>query len=213
MVSTTSSTLQDAIRLLYIFVNGANLIKTHPQGYNGHFEGKAKLHAMDFWVRYPDFLAFELLNKYEEHNEVRYLELAKSIINDQEPDLRSIPMIRYRFGAYEDLDESLSILISKGLIVSDGAKKNGKIQHYDYYVTPAAYDVILKATSEYPILEWYQERSKLVKEISGNLGGAALKEIQYKHMSYANTSMGSIIPSIKDEVVKRINEILVSNEQ
>lgn len=213
MVSKTSSTLQDAIRLLYIFVNGATIITEHPQGHRGHFDGKAKLHAMDFWVRYPDFLAFELLNKYDQQNDIRYLELAKSIIDDQEPDLRSIPMIRYRFGAYEDLDESLSILISKGLIVSDGIKNNGKIQHYDYYVTLAAYDVILESTIEYPILEWYQQRSKLVKEISGNLGGAALKEIQYRHMSYANTSMGSIIPSIKDEVVKRINEILVSDEQ
>ncbi|WP_353100828.1 hypothetical protein [Myroides odoratus] len=213
MSSKTSTTLQDAIRLLYIFVNGAKPIDNHPSGYIGHFEGKAKLHAMDFWVRYPDFLAFELLNRYEIENDDRFLKLAKLIIDDQEPDLRLIPMIRYRFGAFEDLNESLSILISKGLIVTDGVKSNGKIKHYDYYVTQGASDIIIKSTKEYQILEWYQERSKLVKEISGDLGGSALKEIQYRHMSYANTSLGATIPSIKDEVIKRINKILESNEQ
>ena len=51
MIAKTSSTVQDAIRLLYIFVNGAKSIENHPKSYLGHFDGKAKLHAMDFWVR------------------------------------------------------------------------------------------------------------------------------------------------------------------
>lgn len=212
MIPKTSSTLQDSIRILYIFVNGAKPLENHPDGYLGHFDGKAKLHAMDFWVRYPDFLAFELLNRYERDDDERYFDLAKVIIDDQEPDLRSNPMIRYRFGAFEDLNESLSILISKGLIISDGEKNNGKIKHYDYYVTSAAYALIATATKEHPILEWYEKRSKLVKEISGDLGGTALKDLQYKHMEYANTSLGTVIPSIKEEVKRRINQILIAND-
>lgn len=202
-----TSTAQDAIRLLYIFVHGAQPVAENQLGYAGCFGGKARLHAMDFWVRYPDYLSYELLNKYEVTKIPKYLELSRKILDDQEPDLRSIPMIRYRFGAFDDLNESLAILISKGLVIVDGEKSNNRITSYDYYITPRAKQLINDITFHFPILSWYNDRALLVCEIAGNLGGSALKEIQYRHMSYANTGLGSLIPSIKEEVIKRLKII------
>ncbi|RZK66375.1 MAG: hypothetical protein EOO92_25310, partial [Pedobacter sp.] len=190
-----TTTVQDAIRLLYILVRGSDQISNHPDGYVGFFDGKAKLHALDFWVRYPDFLAYELLNKYDDTGEEKYLLKAESIIEDQEPDLRSIPMIRYRFGAFENLHESLSLLVSKGLVYQDGDKSDQTIKAYYYYITPLSVQLVDDVTAEFPLLAWYDERAKLVKEIAGPLGGSALKERQYKHMSYATTQLGTQIPS------------------
>ncbi|MVN90531.1 hypothetical protein [Mucilaginibacter aquatilis] len=202
-----TTTVQDAIRLLYILVRGSDRISNHPDGYVGFFDGKAKLHALDFWVRYPDFLAYELLNKYEETGEDKYLLKAENIIDDQEPDLRSIPMIRYRFGAFENLHESLSLLVSKGLVYQDGDKSDETIKAYYYYITPLSVQLVDDVTKEFPSLGWYDERAKLVKEIAGSLGGSALKERQYKHMSYATTQLGTQIPSIKNEVINRLNAL------
>lgn len=202
-----TTTVQDAIRLLYILVRGSDQISNHPDGYVGFFDGKAKLHALDFWVRYPDFLAYELLNKYDETGEDKYLLKAENIIDDQEPDLRSIPMIRYRFGAFENLHESLSLLVSKGLVYQDGDKSDETIKAYYYYITPLSVQLVDDVTAEFPSLAWYDERAKLVKEIAGSLGGSALKERQYKHMSYATTQLGTQIPSIKNEVINRLKAL------
>lgn len=202
-----TSTVQDAIRLLFILVRASESLTNNPDGYVGIFDGKAKLHALDFWVRYPDFLAYELLNKYEESGKQFYLDTANQIVEDKEPDLRTIPMIRYRFGAFENLNESLSLLLSKGLIYQGGDKTEDSIKAYYYYLTPLAIQVIDEISEEFPVLSWYNTRAGLVKEIAGTLGGSALKEIQYKHMSYASTKLGSIIPSIKNEVINRLNTL------
>ena len=203
-----TSVFQDAIRLLFILVNGSEKLRANEDGFVAIFDGKAKLHAMDFWVRYPDFLAYELMNKYEELQDSKYLELAKTILKEQEPDLRNIPMIRFRFGAFDDLNESLSILLSKGLIVQKGIKTKDKIINYDYYDTKDAEQLVGRIIKEFKILTWYDDRSKIVKEIAGNLGGGALKDKQYKHLTYATTLLGSNIPTIKNEVEARLNKLI-----
>jgi hypothetical protein len=205
-----TTTFQDAIRLLFIFVRACDPISDHPDGYVGLFDGKAKLHALDFWVRYPDFLAYELLNKFSETGDSKYYYKAKDIIDSGEPDLRAIPMIRYRFGAFENLNESLSLLLSKGLVYQDGDKSEDIIKNYTYYITPLSVKLVDEITAEFPVLAWYDERAKLVKEIAGSLGGTALKDIQYRHMSYAATKLGTQIPSIKDEVISKLNTINLS---
>lgn len=205
-----TTTVQDAIRLLFILVRASDSISNHPEGYVGFFDGKAKLHALDFWVRYPDFLAYELLNKYSETGDPKYYYKAKNIIDEGEPDLRLIPMIRYRFGAFENLNESLSLLISKGLVYQDGDKSEEIIKNYFYYLTPLSIKLVEEIIAEFPVLAWYDERAKLVKEIAGSHGGKALKDIQYQHMSYATTQLGTQIPSIKNEVVNRLKSINLS---
>jgi hypothetical protein len=207
-----TSTAQDAIRLLFIFVRGCEPLEENPFDYAGCFEGKTKLHAMDFWVRYPDYLAYQLLNKYEAENQEGYLTKAKEILRNEEPDIRSIPMIRYRYGAYDNINEPLSILLSKGLIVTDGEKSNGKIINYEFYVTKRAKELVDSIAVEFPILKWFDDRARLVTEIAGKLGGQALKEIQYQHMTYAKTGLGTLIPSIKTEVTSRLIKIIANND-
>jgi hypothetical protein len=201
-----TTTLQDAIRLLFVLIHGSEQLSDHPEGYTRKFESKVKIFAMDFWVRYPDFFAHELLNKYEETQQRRYLDLANKIFDDNETDLRTIPMIRYRFGAFEDLTETISLLKTKGLIYEDGQKSNGQIIGYDYYVTPAAEKIVDEIREEFPVLRWYDERAKLVCEISGNKRGSDLKLEQYKHFKYADTALGGVIPSIKDDVLARLKQ-------
>jgi hypothetical protein len=207
-----TSTAQDAIRLLFIFVRGCDPLDDYPEGYAGCFEGKTKLHALDFWVRYPDYLAYQLIHKYEEAFDNFFLDKARDILQTEEPDIRSIPMIRYRFGAYDDISEALSILLSKGLIVTDGEKVNGRITAYEFYITEKAKHIVDSIAVDFPILKWFDDRAQLVKRIAGNLGGKALKDIQYEHMTYAKTSLGTLIPSIKDEVQSRLIQILTKDD-
>lgn len=200
------TTAQDAMRLLFLLVYGAKLVSDNPDGYVAVFEGKTRLHALDFWVRYPDFLAHELLNLYDETANDAYLQAAKQIFEDQEPDIRTIPMSRYRFGAFESLTEVLSILISKGLVYQQGTKVDGKIMEYQFMITQLAKDLVSKISQDFPVLLWYDQRVHLVLQVAGDLGGTALKEKQYQHLQYAQTQLGTVISSIKTEVMARLGK-------
>ena len=207
MINTTS-VYQDAIRLLFILVNGSEeLIDETNINIKGIFRGKARLYAMDFWVRYPDYFANELILKYKDTNETRYLNLAEKIFENEEPDLRNIPMIRFLFGAYEKLDNTLAILVSKGLIKQSGKKTNSNIHQLDFLLYEKSFEVIRKAKDDFPILNWYQEPTLLINEIAGTRGGTSLKDKQYEQIKYAKTKLGGIIPSIKEEVQNELKSL------
>ncbi|MER7681603.1 hypothetical protein [Streptomyces sp. NPDC096934] len=67
------------------------------------------------WLSNPDGPADELLSKYMANAEVRLLELAGQILDSEEPEVRRYPMLRHHFGAYEPLDDVLTVLRSAGL--------------------------------------------------------------------------------------------------
>src|SRR5215218_6270357 len=187
------SPYRDAIRILYILVQGASrLPEPNAMGAVAIFAGEARLHAFDFWMRNPDYLAEELLDMFESTGEERYLAAAKEIFDADEPDIRRFPMIRYRFGAYERLDDALSHLHSRGLVMITGRKSGSRVHETDFLVMPAAYALSESIKSDFPILRWYAERAALVAEVAGNRGGAALKDRQYERAEYAETQMGGV---------------------
>ena len=125
---------------------------------------------MDFWVRYPDYLAYELINIFESTQDTSYLISAEAIFNSHEPDLRRIPMIRYRWGAYDRIDDTLSILLAKGLVHQDGTRGKAGIQESHFFIMSSAYALADRITQEFPILEWYKERADLVAKVAGSRG-------------------------------------------
>jgi hypothetical protein len=108
---------RNALRLLFILVRGCESFSDErfPNDI-GIFDGEVKLQALDFWVRYPDYLADELLARYEATRTKRYLDLARRTFEDEEPDLRRVPMLRNYFGAYEPIDTAIAHLKARGLV-------------------------------------------------------------------------------------------------
>ncbi len=201
---------QNAIRILFILVHGAKrLPENDPSGAAGLFVGEMRLHAMDFWVRYPDYLAYELINIYEETKNVCFLKSAEEILDTQEPDLRRIPMIRYHFGAYEKVDNALSVLIAKDLLSQNVKQNQAGILIHSYFIKPLAYSKIQEIVNNPSLqsLTWYENRAKLVAEIVGKRQGKNLKDRQYENVEYAQTKLGDIIPSINEEVKSRLQRI------
>jgi hypothetical protein len=171
------------------------------------FKGEARLLAFDFWVRNPDYLAAELLDLFEETGQPEYLSATKSIFDNEEPDLRRVPMIRYFFGAYDRLDDALSLLRSRDLIRITGLKSKNKVQETDFLLTAKGAELCDWCVTAAPILKWYSDRSELVAKIAGDRGGAALKQRQYERTTYAETELGGVIPPISDEVLRRLEQL------
>lgn len=199
---------RDAIRILFI-LNAGGVPLTDPDDATVAkiFKGEARLHAFDFWMRNPDYLAGELLDAYETTSDIRYRQAAEAIFESDEPDLRRVPMIRYLFGAYERLDDALSLLRSRDLVRITGIKGKLKVHETDFILTVRGVDVCSTAVAQEPVLEWYARRSTLVAEVAGARGGGALKEKQYEQATYAQTQLGGIIPPIGPEVQRRLLQL------
>jgi hypothetical protein len=106
-----ASLWQDAVRLLLLIDARAGAV--------GIVHTQVRLRKLHLWVRYPDYLANELLNGYGSHpGSPGLVDEADLILPSREPDLRRFSMLRHRFGAFEQLDNALSVLVEKGLPAS-----------------------------------------------------------------------------------------------
>lgn len=199
---------RDALRILFVLKAGGSPIEQPAAEEVLIFKGEARLQAFDFWMRNPDYLAAELLDLFAETKDKGYYEAAQAILADEEPDLRRVPMIRYFFGAYERLDDALSLLRSRDLVHITGLKGgNNKVLETDFVLTKAGHDACSVAVSQEPILEWYADRAVLVAKVAGTLGGTALKKKQYQRVTYAETKLGGVIPAITEDVRHRLAEL------
>lgn len=205
---TVRSPHRDALRILFILKAGGSPVEPPAEDFALIFKGEARLQAFDFWMRNPDYLAAELLDLFTETKVKSYYEAAEAILDDEEPDLRRVPMVRYFFGAYERLDDALSLLRSRDLVRITGIKgANNKVLETDFVLTKAGHDACSMAVTQEPILQWYADRAQLVAKVAGSMGGTALKQKQYQRASYAETRLGGVIPAITDDVRRRIEQL------
>jgi len=199
---------RDAIRLLFsIRAGGEPVADNAMPDVVSVFRGEMRLLAFDFWIRNPDYLAAELLDLFDATGDATWYAAAKSIFDDEEPDIRRVPMIRYLFGAYERLDDALSLLRSRDLIRITGLKTKSKVQETDFLLTGKGMQLSKLCVTAAPILMWYADRAELVAKVAGDRGGTALKDRQYERASYAETKLGGIIPPIGPQVRLRLDEL------
>lgn len=205
------SILRAAIRILFILTKGCEPLDPPTAEYHAIFRGEARLHAIDFWIRYPDYLANELLDRYEATQKTEFLNEAERIFLDDEPNLRHLPMIRYRFGAYEKTDSALSVLVCRKLVKRQEQRASGRVQETEYLISPTAHSLVAVISADYPALSWYSRRTELVLKIAAGRGGSGLKARQYEQISYASTPSGSSIPPIGKTVRARCEELVRSS--
>jgi hypothetical protein len=167
--------------------------------------GQVQLQKLDFWVRYPDYLAHELMIEFENApGERSLLSLAGDILDSEEPDLRRLPMLRYRFGAFEQLDDALALLVEKGLIRKTQLLNRSRVSEHRYWLLERGREVAEGMLAEAPALEWYADRTRLVVALVEGHGGTQLKNRQYLVRAYADTPTGAYIPSIAGEARERL---------
>lgn len=213
--------MQDAVRILMLIdqaaedVDGSQLALTDPLLGNakGVVRTQVRLQKLDFWVRNPDYLANELLNDYENgDNDPTLLRMASEILDSEEPELRRLPMLRYLFGAYEDLEDALSVLRQADLVIRRKKGRPGHVTRTDYYLTEAGLDMAARIRRDYPELGWYSTRAALVVLLADGQGATTLKDRQYLVDEYLNTPHGVRIPSITDRARRRLADIRTSEE-
>lgn len=214
--------MQDAVRILMLIdqaadpFDGATLATTDLTLSTavGIVRTQVRLQKLDFWVRNPDYLANELLNDYEDGDcDPNLLSIAGEILDSEEPELRRYPMLRYLFGAYEDLEDALSVLRQADLVIRRKVGRPGQVTRTDYYLTQAGASLAARIRTEYPDLAWYSSRAALVVLLADGHGATTLKDRQYLIDEYINTPHGARIPSITGRARRRLAEIRATLEK
>jgi hypothetical protein len=203
------SVFRDALRLLFILVRGSVPLPPDrtTDEHDMVFIGEKRAQAIDFWMRYPDYLADDLLDLYEETGDEMAVAAARRIFEEDEPEVRTVRMIRWRRGAYEDLQDSLAILHYRGLVAPMRREIGPDAIRYEFLVGPKARGFLDEAVADQPVLAWYERQVDLALKIATTRSGSALKDIHYEHPEYASTPHGTVIPSIRERVLARLRTI------
>lgn len=209
-----ASRWQDSVRLLLLIVAAAKPLaedETAPPSTVGVVHTQVRLQKLDFWVRYPDYLAFELMNEYEaEPDETGLLVLASDILDSDEPDLRRFPMLRHKFGAFEELDDALAPLVERGLLRKTqvlGRTGQKRVVEHVYFLLEQGREVASSLVQDAPALDWYVDRTRLVVALVDGLGGTQIKNRQYLMSDYADTPWRQYIAPITEQARARLRQL------
>ncbi|MNY28504.1 hypothetical protein D3C86_1624800 [compost metagenome] len=159
-------------------------------------------------MRYPDYLANEILNEYDHTSHPDLLKEVEEIFAAREPDLRHIPMVRYLFGAFEPLDDAIAILRHRDLVrVQKVGVPGQRTKDHFYLLTKTGREAISRLPSLGNELAWYEKRARLVARMANGAGGRALKGKQYLEEAYRTTELGKPIAPIRAKVEARLAQI------
>jgi hypothetical protein len=207
--------MQDAVRLLMLINEAAEPVDATDTAGDAALETavgvvrtQVRLQKLDFWVRNPDYLANELLNDYENGDkDPALLQMAGEILDSEEPELRRYPMLRYLFGAYEDLEDALAVLRQADLVVRRKKGRPGHVVRTNYFLLEAGREMVKRIRQEFEDLAWYSYRSALVVQLADGQGATQLKDRQYIQEEYLKTPNGVRIPSITERARRRLADI------
>jgi hypothetical protein len=207
---------KDRIRIfmiLYVF-GDTHYDAEHPER-KLVFETETKLQKIDFLLRYPDYLAYELLGLVQQgvadRGEVRGI--VCDMINAREPELRRNDMKRFFYGAYEDIDDVIAFLHSIGFVVFESKRDAGlRVVEKSYFVTETAIKKTEKTIDSLPFIKWYETRCELIKRFFGMKTAADLKKMQYSLDEIAKAPIKELIAGMSGRLHNRFAELYGEEE-
>jgi hypothetical protein len=160
---------------------------------------------MDFWMRNPDYLADEIISQVEAGVlAASDLQIARSLLDDPEPDLHYYPMPRWFYGAYEAIDDAMALLETYGLATFRRSGEPGTKSHRNQLFLTSPGVAAVAELSRDTVLGWYTRQAELVARVAGETIGSKLKERQYEQATYAGTELGLDIAPIAERVRERL---------
>jgi hypothetical protein len=132
---------------------------------------------------------------------------AAAIMRSDEPDLRTFHMVRFFYGAYEALDDTLALLRSVGMIRVQRLGTVDNIREHAYFLLSFGRECAAQMCSEISAVQWYARRADLIARVAGHTAGATLKQRQHEQFDYHETQLGNRIRSIRGLVEQRLRDL------
>lgn len=194
---------RDRLRVILILYTFSDPLDNQTD-YYGLFRSEVKIQAIDFLLRYPDFLAKELMDLMVSDPNIKPKEVENTVFKiyqDKEPEIRKEEMEKFFYGAYESIDDIIAFHISVGFLHYISKKRiDGKEYDRQYFVTRKCADKIENTLQEIPSVKWYIDRCLLIKKYFNRFSGSELKTRQYRYAEYKETSYKAHISGIDQKV-------------
>jgi len=180
------------------------------------FYTEIKIQALDFLLRYPDFLSCELMDLMLNDSSIDKSEICsiiKEIYKNEEPILRVDEMQKFFYGAYESIDDVILFLKSVQFVNFE-SKRRSDLQTYDktYYITKRCIQQVENNLLNITSVKWYYDRCQLIKKYFNQFNGSDLKKRQYEYKEY-NVPYTTLIKNLNEQVrydfYKHFNEELL----
>ena len=201
---------RDRLRIIIILYTFCERIKDESNRKYGVFRTETRIQALDFLLRYPDFLSMELMDLMDNDSTINKAEIEniiKIIYLNKEPNIRVEEMEKFFHGAYESIDAVIAFLVSIGFIRYESKKRtDGKEYDKIYNLTLDCINKIEINLKHIPAVEWYFKRCELIKKYFGQFSGTELKKRQYRYAEYSDISYKSHIQNINTKVKKIFTE-------
>lgn len=169
------------------------------------------LQKLDFLVRYPAYLAYELIELHRlgvpaaaDAAAVRVQ--VQRLLADREPELRTDPFLRFWRGAYESIDRVEAWWHARGLVFVGHERRGteGSVRRQKYFfLTPEGEQVARSLVDEVDHAAWYAGRIALIHQFFGGLRPAEIKALQYSHPSYRDAQLNEHIPDLAISEIER----------
>jgi hypothetical protein len=202
VVELATTRQQDAVRLLVLLhVCGTRPAPDPPRpDAVAAICAESRVHALDFWLRNPDYLALELLELHEREPDPILITEARKLVEDE---VRFFPTLRHLFGAYTELDGALNLLRCYGL-AWDVRRPATLRKRRDIYLLRDGENLLLTRLTAHPGLAWYIGRAKLVSRVAGDRHGRELKDYQKRLESYRDIRWGEFIEPVRETVLEKL---------
>lgn len=201
---------RDRLRIIIILYTFCEKSKDNSDGYYGVFRSEIKIQALDFLLRYPDFLSMELMDLMDNDNSIDRIKIKNvitTIYQNKEPDIRVEEMEKFFHGAYESIDDVIAFHVSVGFLHHDSKKRvDGKTYDKNYYITNECVNRIESNLKGIPSVGWYFDRCELINEFFNKFSGTELKKRQYRYSEYSKISYRSHIENINEKVKHAFSE-------
>lgn len=206
---------QDAVRILLLLAGAGEPVDDTERALTGLgtavrvVRTTVRLQKLDFWLRNPDYLADELLNDYESSREEPLLAMAAAILDSEEPEVRRYPMLRHKFGAWENIDNALAVLRGAGLAARKRRGTIERVRQSDFYLLNEGERVVREIVASEPVFQYYVDRVDLVVRLADGIGGTQLKKRQYLQREYADTPLREHISTVAPRARARLAALQV----
>lgn len=208
------TTGQTAVRMLFILDrlgDACRGVDGVPESAVRMIQSERKLQKLDFLIRNPDYLANVIITGCEEGRlpGQRLLD-ARAVLEEREPELHTYRMLRGQHGAFEQLNNALSVLRHLELIAirRAGRVTDANVRRRDYYLLEAGAARAQELRTVEPLLAWYDQQAAYVAMAAEGMSGGQLKALQYGHEEYAGTPEGRLIGGITARVRERLEAAL-----